>query len=559
MEAERARPQRPSAPPSQTRTHPPRPAPPMLTTEITDFSTLQKCNDEACRLVEQGLSADEHGTQQDAVAYYNSALTKINIVLNANSEQFRCTEDQKNSAKLMQQKLNKTKMQVEYRLLALKDSQSMTPSAPESMDEAYLPTYEDSVTGRNSMSNAEYAALGDSIMSETSTSDCELTANATEIFSIADGVQTFFITPEGYVSAPSYPTALKIFRFNEQSPAASSTVQPPAFLQVGEWIYPLQPGTSAALQSNYGAYIFPDTMSPAPGASVGLMLPPEVSADIRQTLEDILQSFTMMRQEDDVAAETIETIETEQPREPEGTEGQGTESTSTKISKGLLTAAEYVSWGVGKGAEKAGELIRFGSEKLRTRIKPDSNPRPVDPKIQKGVQYVRVGSNVAVKVSSYIVSKLGQATMALAREAAPHIRQQGEKLLPQSVKRKMSSDSGKSKMDGIVEVAASGLQGFGTVYCSLEAAAKALGRNLANETSTIVGHKYGPEAGQLAEHGLYSAGNIAMTAYNANHLGVKAIAKRAAKDTGKAVLMDVAEKKNKPSGNNYGQQPPPQS
>ena len=34
-----------------------------------------------------------------------------------------------------------------------------------------------------------------------------------------------------------------------------------------------------------------------------------------------------------------------------------------------------------------------------------------------------------------------------------------------------------------------------------------------------------------------------MTAYNVDNLGVKAIAKRAAKDTGKAVLKDMAEKK----------------
>ena len=55
--------------------------------------------------------------------------------------------------------------------------------------------------------------------------------------------------------------------------------------------------------------------------------------------------------------------------------------------------------------------------------------------------------------------------------------------------------------------------------------------------------RYGKNAGELTEHTLYSAGNIAMTAYNANHLGVKAIAKRAAKDTGKAVLEDFAADK----------------
>ena len=45
--------------------------------------------------------------------------------------------------------------------------------------------------------------------------------------------------------------------------------------------------------------------------------------------------------------------------------------------------------------------------------------------------------------------------MALASEAAPHIRKHGEKILPKSLK---TQDS-KSKMDGVVEVAASGIKG----------------------------------------------------------------------------------------------------
>ena len=48
--------------------------------------------------------------------------------------------------------------------------------------------------------------------------------------------------------------------------------------------------------------------------------------------------------------------------------------------------------------------------------------------------------------------------MYLAREAAPHIRKQGEKMLPKSLQQTSSSD-GKSKIDGVVEVAASGLAG----------------------------------------------------------------------------------------------------
>ena len=56
-------------------------------------------------------------------------------------------------------------------------------------------------------------------------------------------------------------------------------------------------------------------------------------------------------------------------------------------------------------------------------------------------------------------------------------------------------------------------------------------------------NRYGEHASKLAENTVFAAGNIAMTAYNADSLGVKAIAKRAAKDTGKAVLQDLNEKK----------------
>lgn len=45
--------------------------------------------------------------------------------------------------------------------------------------------------------------------------------------------------------------------------------------------------------------------------------------------------------------------------------------------------------------------------------------------------------------------------MALGRQVAPHIRKKGEKLMPKSMK----TEKGKSRMDGVLEVAASGLHG----------------------------------------------------------------------------------------------------
>lgn len=531
--------------PGDTRSQPFRPPPPSIVAEITDLRSLQHCHDEAYRLIERGLTSDEEGKSEEAKSSYTNGLREVNRGLAVNCEQIQGTQEQKDNAKSLQQKLNKTKLQIEYRLQSLQEKSR--PRVPQMMETDEPPSYEESMSSPNGISDAEFAALGDSVMSEQSESDSSLVANAAEIFSIPDGVQIFFITPEGYVSAPSYPSALKIFKFTDREAGASNTEHPPAFLQVGSWLYPMSPGTTPVLQSNYGAYMFPDLTSSTPGAAVGLMLPDTVPLGERQRFEDMLSSLTVMRQQEMAPAEATPTDQgeatrpREKPREQQVPEGEEQASTSTMISKGLITAAEYISWGVEKGAEKAGGLLRMGSEKLRARLSPEETPKNIDPKVQKGIQYVRVGSHVAVKVSSFIVTKLGQATMALAREAAPHIRKQGEKILPKSMKE--PSADGKSTMDGVIEVAASGLKGFGTVFMSLEGAAKVLGKNLANETVSVVSHKYGKDAGQLTEHTLYSAGNIAMTAYNANHLGVKAIAKRAAKDTGKAVLQDIAEQR----------------
>ena len=45
----------------------------------------------------------------------------------------------------------------------------------------------------------------------------------------------------------------------------------------------------------------------------------------------------------------------------------------------------------------------------------------------------------------------------LAKQIAPHVRKQGEKVVPNSLKKQ--DGSGKSALDGVVKVAASGLQG----------------------------------------------------------------------------------------------------
>ena len=56
---------------------------------------------------------------------------------------------------------------------------------------------------------------------------------------------------------------------------------------------------------------------------------------------------------------------------------------------------------------------------------------------------------------------LGDATVTLGRKAAPYITTQASKLMPENVTKKMTSkdDSGRSKVDDVMEVAGAGIRG----------------------------------------------------------------------------------------------------
>ena len=56
------------------------------------------------------------------------------------------------------------------------------------------------------------------------------------------------------------------------------------------------------------------------------------------------------------------------------------------------------------------------------------------------------------------VKQLGEASMAVAREVAPHLAKQGKKLLPKAVC-EQKTDGRKSTVDEVIEVAASGVKG----------------------------------------------------------------------------------------------------
>lgn len=497
---------------------------------------LQKHYDTAMQLVNDGLCLDENGKSNDAINMYSMSMEEIQKGMNITLDDQQLDNEDRESYRRMMHKLAKTKMQIESRLdmLRLSNTPTLASDGP-NMDSP--PSYEEVMSspssGFSSASNYSNVVNGNRRVSR----------DATQIFCIPDGVQIFYITADGHITAPSYPNALTINRITPSEESSSDT--PPAFLQVGEWVYPMLPGMSPVLHATYGAYIFPDMLAPQEGCAVGLILPDTVTQDEKDLFEDLLASMTHYQRQEG-PPEYIEVPTYKIPVSvDEGLELEE-EKTSTKVAKGIEKVAGFLAWGLGKGAEHGTVLLKKGSKQIISRISPGERKR-VDPATQKSVEYLRVATHTAVRVSGYALSKLGDATMAAGRLLAPHIKEHGSKLLPKSVK---NNPETASNIDAAVEVAASGIKGFGTVYLGLEAAAKNLARGLTEETVHIVNYKYGCQAAKATENTLYSVGNVAMAANNVGNFGPKAVAKKAVKETGKAMIFQheqaIANNRRKP-------------
>ncbi|XP_076046807.1 spartin isoform X2 [Oratosquilla oratoria] len=528
---------------------PSRPPPPTNLTASPE-EEFQKAYREAYKYIDNAIILVTQGQHGQAETLFQKGLTLIDKAVNVKVETFGCSQDKVQQYLEMQNKMRCTRKEV---LMHFSDSQRNSPlaaypaatqaqDAPPSYDD-YLRSIEP-VPGPSENADAtappsgpiEYPRLNphDPQVQEAAFEEISESPQVTPlmspqhgelVFKIDDGVQIFFIYPEGRVTSPSYPSYLGVFMLNEPIGGTTPAGSARGFLQVGEWSYPLIPAQSPVLHSFYGAYMFPDITNSIPGTSVGLIIPDTVDKEMVALFEQILIQMTSY-QEQKVPEGMDATIERERIM-----------STSEKIATGASAVSKGVLW----GAEKLGEFITFGSEKLKSSIPQETQAKPIDPKWQNTARVARNVSGSAVKVSGYLLSQVGKATMALGRKLAPHLQKQGTKAISHLTGQEEEKASG--QVEGVMEVAAGAVKGASVVYMSLENAAAMLARNITDNTVKVVSHKYGDEAGQLADNTLYAIGQTAMTGHNVASLGVKGIAKKTAKDTGKALVYRYDSKK----------------
>ncbi|XP_038254257.1 spartin isoform X2 [Dermochelys coriacea] len=375
---------------------------------------------------------------------------------------------------------------------------AMSPSSPKalSLPHEAPPVYTPHATdGHYSVSygtdSGEFSSVGEDYYTKcTQPPPLEsLGVDADELILILQGVQIFFVTPDGQVSAPSYPGYLRIVKFLDTDGAMAQN-RPPAFLQVCDWLYPLMCNQSPVLCCNTGVYMFPDLMSQVPGSHVGVVLSSELPAADRELFEDLLKQMSNLRvQPLEASGDVINLAQTVciQPEPDGGERKRELPEWSEKVAHGILSGASWLSWGLVKGAEYTGKAIHKGASKLREHIQPEEKPLEVSPTVAKGLHVAKQATGGAVKVSRFLVEGVCSIASSIGKELAPHVKKHGSKLVPESLKK---DKDGKSTFDGAMVVAASGVQGFSTVWQGLESAAKCIANSVSTETVHTVQHKY---------------------------------------------------------------------
>jgi len=375
-----------------------------------------------------------------------------------------------------------------------------------------------------------YAGLANQVhsaMDELSADTSKYIPNqpATELFRLDESVQIFFVTADGHVSTFSAPESLRIFKFDkvlsgasgakEQLTADQQQLQKQmeetsnAFLQVGGWTHPLIPDASPCLLAENGALMFPDIYSETPDNSVGLVFIESVPQSSKDSLIEMLKQYTAFKAE---------------PQKEDYDLG--------KMGSAIVKGAQLISKGITTGAEKAGGLIEYCTDKTQNKLEKAESEAKVGSLTKATVNVAKHTTNATVKVSGYVADRVGSLTKSLANHLANA-----------AVKPK-SGDSGAvvrktGAMAYLADLARGGIIAYGTVYNNLEENAKTLGNQMKTNSVKIVQHKYGDDAGGVWGDAMTAAGNGAMTYMNVQSLGAKGLIKKTAKQTGKNVAMNV--------------------
>merc|ERR1712114_114340 len=207
------------------------------------------------------------------------------------------------------------------------------------------------------------------------------------------------------------------------------------------------------------------------------------------------------------------------------------------IGSAIVKGAEYISQGIEIGAEKAGELIEYVTDKSQKKLSKAEEDAKIGSLTKGSISAAKSATTATVKVSGYVANRVGKLTKSMAGYPAA----KAEKPIS-GVVATTGGDKKQGTMAYLIDAARGGLLAYGTVYAGLESSAKVLGVRAKENSVKVVQHKYGLQAGDAFGEACTAAGNAALTYMNIQSLGAKGLVKKTAKQTGKNVAKNVVYK-----------------
>lgn len=184
--------------------------------------------------------------------------------------------------------------------------------------------------------------------------------------------------------------------------------------QDASFIYPLVPGISPCFRTDYGAFVLPDLQS-NDGSAIGLIIGPPAADEI--VLEILITLLHGVVKENG----TVEFGD--QMKSGETALSRPRRSVSDSVSSNIVTGAYYISAGLVKSAEKAGQFIDYSTPYIMSKMnKAPLDAPPVSSNIHTTVTVAKSLTGYAAKGTSFVAEKVGSATMSLGRFLAPHVQ-----------------------------------------------------------------------------------------------------------------------------------------
>ncbi|KAH8418514.1 hypothetical protein KR009_010840, partial [Drosophila setifemur] len=526
---------------------------------LTGYVRIQAAHKAVMAQVELAIDHEENESKAQATETYNVALTMMEDTFRIPvglPDKIDAVQAEWNEACALIQKLKSAKAEVSYRLKVLRSQNETIDDLAEEAKERDCsevvekrPLLEENPSTHYDISNASgkpktYRELASGLRELLASRNSQ--AQLDEVFRAQ--VKLYRIEASGEVSTILGDSTMSLVmcsvggHFKYLSGIyfiqCSMTNGEPDLI----WLYPLVPSITNCYRTEYGAFIFPDMESQQPGNAFGLILVKDgqralstTAGESEQEQLDDLQQFLLDLLEA-VLAGTVEQLKS--PTSQRAGFASGSVSSSEQVSRHIVGTADFIARNLVKGAEKTGGLMMRSTPFLISKITPasDDSPKQVPNSVQTSVEVAQKVTHAAAGLTGWIAEKVGTASLTVGRFLAPHIQEQGSRLLQKGFG--YESSDANSTMEGALTIAAGAVEGVSTVFEGLETSAKILGSSLSENSVKIIEHKYGQPAGNLASGTFDAFGNAFVISQNVNYITPKGIVKKMVKKTGEAVVSD---------------------